>query len=213
MLGCRLLGELQSCAPFATACSGEAAGHLAIAFEQAHMAFREQEPWRKRLRLSRSQIEKILDGLSTKKVQSSRRSDFEKLLKAIPNVKVSSFTYREVVDAVFPAGGIDVKPLAHLLEDLLREVGRIDQRVEAFAVAGDPGEFAWFRQRVPRPAMYAGDGEIGFRAFDPDPPFTQQDYLRALDFVVGASLRWQQLPAQAEGDSPDGAAHAPSSSP
>lgn len=181
----------------------EAAGHLAIAFEQAHMAFRDQEPWRKRLRVTRQQIEKLLQGLTSDKVQSSRRNDLEKLLKAIPNAKVSSFVYGDIVNAVFPQKPPDVKPIARLLDDILREVSRIDQRVEAFAVAGDPGEYAWFRQRVPRPSAYIGDGALQFQKFDPDPPFSQQDYLRALDFVVGAAVRWQQAPVEADPGEPD----------
>src|SRR5215218_80068 len=180
----------------------EAAGHLAIAFEQAHMAFRDQEPWRKRLRVTRQQIEKLFHGLTPDKVQSSRRTDLDTLLKAIPNAKVSSFVYGEIVNAVFPQKPADVKPIARLLDDILREVSRIDQRVEAFAVAGDPGEYAWFRQRVPRPSAYMGDGALHFQTFDPDPPFSQQDYLRALDFVVGAAVKWQQAPVETDPDEP-----------
>lgn len=180
----------------------EAAGHLAIAFEQAHMTFRDQEPWRKRLRVTRQQIEKLFHGLTPDKVQSSRRTDLDKLLKAIPNAKVSSFVYGEIVNAVFPQKPADVKPIARLLDDILREVSRIDQRVEAFAVAGDPGEYAWFRQRVPRPSTYMGDGALHFQTFDPDPPFSQQDYLRALDFVIGAAVRWQQAPVETDPDEP-----------
>jgi hypothetical protein len=175
----------------------DAAGKLAIAFEQAHGAFKEREPWRKRLRISRHQLERILEGLSSQKSQSSRRSELDRLLKAVP-VKLSAFAYRDIVDAVFPTKGFDVKPLARVLEDLLQEVGRIDQRVEAFAVAGDPSEYAWFRQRVPRPVGHWGAEAIEYRTFPPDPPFTQGDYLRALDFVISASLRWQQMPAEPE---------------
>lgn len=173
----------------------DAGSQLAIAFEQAHAAFRDQEPWRRRLRVSKSKLEKMLGDLAGPAPKGNRRGDFEKMLKAISVKGTSSLAPGDIAQAVFPKGGPDVKSLASFLDDLLREVLRIDQRVEAFAVAGDPSELAWFRQRLPRPAGFAGDGRIEYRALPPDPPFTQGDYVRALDFVVGAAVRWQQTPA------------------
>lgn len=172
----------------------EAGAQLAIAFEQAHAAFRDQEPWRRRLRVSKSKLEKMLADLVGPAPNSNRRGDFKKMLEAIPVKSTSNLAAGDIATSVFPKKAPNVKDLAGFLDDLLREVSRIDQRVEAFAVAGDPSELAWFRQRLPRPAGFAGDGRIEYRALPPDPPFTREDYVRALDFVVGAAVRWQQTP-------------------
>jgi hypothetical protein len=86
--------------------------------------------------------------------------------------------------------------LERLLRDLAANVERVEERLEAVAVAGDPSEYAWFRQRIPKPTpvFSGGDGDLDWQTLEPDPPADRREYLRALEFVANTALRWQQFP-------------------
>lgn len=198
--------------------SEELAGHqnfngamerLAIAFELARSAFRSGEPYRRRLRARDSDIKKALSEFKTTKPSSSgARRALQKILEGIvPGIKPKpmSSDVNAIVEAVFPHGSGDPRRLEKLLADMAGEVQRVEERLEAVAVAGDPSEYAWFRQRVHKPTAFAGNNfELDWHTIPPDPPADQREYLRALEFVTSTALRWQQFPQPEEAEAQEG---------
>lgn len=186
--------------------------HLAVAFELARLSFRSGEPSRRRLRAGSRDVKRALGELTAPGSPSSgARRSLEKMLQAVaPGVKPkpSGSHISDIVDAVFPRRSSDPRRLEELLRSLAASVERVEERLEAVAVAGDPSEYAWFRQRVPKPTPVAG-GEDGldWHTPAPDPPADRREYLRALEFVANTALRWQQFPepATTDGEAEDAA--------
>ena len=171
--------------------------HLAVAFELARFSFRSEEPYRRAFRVGSFDIQRALSDLvAPPKLSSSVRTKLRKALESIPSKKLSSGDIRDIVEGVLPskAGG-NSRRFERLLRKVVGGVGRVEERLEAVTVAGDPSEYAWFRRRVPRPTAFAGDGsELAWHTIPPDPPAAQREYLRALEFVTTTALRWQQFP-------------------
>jgi hypothetical protein len=173
---------------------------LAVAFELARMSFRSGEPYRRRLRAGSLDVKRALGELTASKGSSSGpRRSLEKVLQTVaPGVKPKPSTsdISAIVEAVFPRKSSDPRRLERLLRSLAANVERVEERLEAVAVAGDPSEYAWFRQRIPKPTpvFSGGDGDLDWQTFEPDPPADRREYLRALEFVANTALRWQQFP-------------------
>lgn len=182
-----------------------AVGQLAIAFELARYIFRTGEPARRRLRTSRSEIERALGHRPgrSRPFSSFTENKVRDALRAASGNKLSSGEASKVVQAIGASGELP-KELPKFLVELTQAIERIDDRLEALSVAGDPSEYAWFRQRVPRPSAYWGDERLEFTSIPPDPPADQADFLRAMDFVTATALRWEQEPVepQEEVDTP-----------
>jgi hypothetical protein len=182
---------------------------LAIAFELARSTFRSGEPYRRRLRARGSDIKKALSEFKTASTPSSgARRALHKILDGVaPQIrpKPMSSDVKAIVEAVFPQRSGDPRRLEKLLADMAGEVERVEERLEAVAVAGDPSEYAWFRQRVPKPTAFAGNNfELDWHTIPPDPPADQREYLRALEFVTSTALRWQQFPQPEETEGQEG---------
>lgn len=168
----------------------DAMQHLTVAFELSRSAFRATEPHRRRSDVRRTEIRRSLSQLvSPPKVSSILVG---RVTDAFKRVGLQQSQAKEVTQALFGAKPADASALEKVLEQLAARLDRLDERMEALSVAGDPGEYAWFRQLVP-PAVGTLDGE--WISYPPRRPVTQGDYRRAVDFVVSTALRWQQLPA------------------
>jgi len=154
----------------------------------------------------------IKKALSEFKVPSAASSGAQRALQKIlegvgPLIKSkpTSSDVKAIVEAVFPRKSGDPRRLERLLADMAGEVERVEDRLEAVAVAGDPSEYAWFRQRVPKPTAFAGnDYNLEWHTIPPDPPADQREYLRALEFVTSTALRWQQFPEPEESEDQEG---------
>jgi hypothetical protein len=151
----------------------DAGAELAVALIRARAEFREGEPYRRR----------IWTGDVGRAVRS--------LTAMIPRDSRSSFgTY---------SSGSGTRDLQRLLEEVVRHVERVEDVVEARAVGARASDYAGFKRRVPLQHI---EQAVDWSGTWIDPPLTEDEYLRAYEFVVTTALQWQQFPPPPEPDSP-----------
>jgi hypothetical protein len=88
-----------------------------------------------------------------------------------------------------------IESLGRLLETMGEALERIEDRMEVLALGGDASEYDWFVETAPKTRTTVDDS---WEVPDWEPPRTESQYLRGIDFVVRTVLRWEQLPARAQ---------------
>jgi hypothetical protein len=173
---------------------------LGAAFGLARMGFRSGEPYERPFRVSANQVRSAVEGIAPPpRASGTAKSTLQRLFNK--GLGMTSSDAQAVAKRIFPDKADGGKAFAAVLDGLVRETGRISDRIDAFSAAGDPGEFAWFRRRIPEAAFFWGSDQMEWRAVAPDPPLDRAEFLRAMDFVVSTALRWQEAPPEESDES------------
>jgi hypothetical protein len=117
------------------------------------------------------------------------------LLKAIG---MGHFEAKELVEAMVPPEAAFSGALEQTVTYLAMELNRLEERIDAISLAGNASEYVWFRHRVPEPRRSRGTPEREWTIRDPSPPYTEDEFTRAADFVIDAVLLWEGFPQPPE---------------
>jgi hypothetical protein len=88
--------------------------------------------------------------------------------------------------------GSSSRDLSNRLKEMVERLAELEELAEALSLGAEPEEHIWFRETAPEPFMTMNDATWRFYDIEPQPG--RPEYVRAHEFVLTTTLKWQRLP-------------------